>query len=84
MSKILLNLAVCALYSISAVAQTTKDAASYAPTATGEQLTNLFLNSAILNGGQQYTPAALRAMHAVWLYPTAKCMYVTEPMVHPS
>ena len=50
MSKTLLHLAVCALCSVSAVAQTTKDAATYAPTASGEQLTNLYLNSAILNG----------------------------------
>ena len=59
MSKILLHLAVCALCSVAAVAQTTKDAASYAPTATGEQLTNLFLNSAILNGGQPVYPGGV-------------------------
>ena len=59
MSKTLLHLAVCALCSVSAVAQTTKDAAIYAPTATGEQLTNLYLNSAILNGGNAVLPGGV-------------------------
>ena len=59
MSKILLHLAVCALCSVSAVAQNTKDAATYAPTATGEQLTNLYLNSAILNGGNAVLPGGV-------------------------
>ncbi len=59
MSKTLLHLAVCALCSVSAVAQTTKDAATYAPTATGEQLTNLYLNSAILNGGNAVLPGGV-------------------------
>ena len=59
MSKTLLHLAVCALCSVSAVAQTTKDAAIYAPTASGEQLTNLYLNSAILNGGNAVLPGGV-------------------------
>ena len=59
MSKTLLHLAVCALCSVSAVAQTTKDAATYAPTASGEQLTNLYLNSAILNGGNAVLPGGV-------------------------
>ena len=59
MSKTLLHLAVCALCSVSAVAQTTKDAATYAPTASGEQLTNLYLNSAILNGGNTVLPGGV-------------------------
>jgi len=59
MSRILLHLAVCALCSVSAVAQNKKDAATYAPTATGEQLTNLYLNSALLNGGQPVLPGGV-------------------------
>ena len=59
MSRILLHLAVCALCSVSAVAQNTKDAATYAPTATGEQLTNLYLNSALLNGGNAVLPGGV-------------------------
>jgi hypothetical protein len=59
MSRILLHLAVCALCSVSAVAQNTKDAATYAPTATGEQLTNVYLNSAILNGGNAVLPGGV-------------------------
>lgn len=56
MSKTLLNLAVFALWSIAAVAQTDKDPAIYAPTASGEQLTNLYLNSALLHGGTPIYP----------------------------
>ena len=59
MNRFLLNLAVCALCSVSAVAQNTTDAATYEPTPTGEQLTNLYLNSALLNGGNAVFPGGV-------------------------
>ena len=59
MRKILLSLAVCGLCSVAATAQTDKDPATYAPTAAGEQLTNLYLNSAVLHGGNKVYPGGV-------------------------
>lgn len=49
MKKILLLLGGFILSGAMSMAQTVKDPATYAPTESGEQLTNLYLNSAILN-----------------------------------
>ncbi|MBF1075150.1 MAG: hypothetical protein HXL32_10635, partial [Prevotellaceae bacterium] len=60
MRKILLSLAAIGLCSVVATAQTLKDPATYAPTASGEQLTNLYLNSAVLNGGRPVYPGGVQ------------------------
>ena len=59
MRKILLSLAAIGLCGVVATAQTFKDPATYAPTASGEQLTNLYLNSAVLNGGKPVYPGGV-------------------------
>lgn len=49
MKQFLLILGVMGLSGMMAMAQTDKDPATYAPTAAGEQLTNLYLNSSTLH-----------------------------------
>ena len=59
MKKLVLFTLVLSLSGVMTMAQTLKDPATYAPTASGEQLTNLYLNSAGLAGGSPIYPGGV-------------------------
>lgn len=59
MRKLVLFTFVLSLSGMMAMAQTLKDPATYAPTVSGEQLTNLYLNSSVIAGGASIYPGAV-------------------------
>lgn len=59
MKKLVLFTLLLSLSGVMAMAQTLKDPATYAPTASGEKLTNLYLNSAGLAGGSPIYPGGV-------------------------